>query len=91
MEELYGLSALSCQPPSLCELYPFRQCAHSCVDNVSLLRESDAFIIEIFKRNRKCLYELVLFELRLWVLVLRPRHVYRDVNHSEVGIAETWI
>jgi hypothetical protein len=24
-------------------------------------------------------------------LILRPRHVYRDVNHSEVGIAETWI
>jgi hypothetical protein len=24
-------------------------------------------------------------------LILRPRHVYRDVNHPEVGIAETWI
>ena len=81
----------SLQLPLLRNLDSFCQCSDPCIYGVSLRLQSFTLLPQIFQRCRKHLNELILFQLRPRVFVLRYVHIDLHVYHVEVGIAKSWV
>lgn len=61
------------------------------VDGAALALKAPAGFPEVGKGNVEDLYELVGLKLRDWALVLREVHVDFNVDHAEVGVADSGV
>ena len=79
------------QLESLSKLHTLSQCGNPGIKSISLLFKLLTFGPKISEGNRECLDELVVLKLGFRVLVRRIREIDRDVDHSEVSVAEAGV
>jgi hypothetical protein len=79
------------QLPTLRELDTLCESAYSCIDGVAFFLKPLALVPKILEWHGEGLDEFVVFQLGFRILIFRQRHVYHDMYHAQIGIAEAGI